>query len=98
MRLKKTRLESDIESAGHDYAKLRGWFTCKIESSTFNGMPDRLYIRRGVHRFAEWKKPDDNGDGGELSAQQVKRIREMQEHGADVRVIDNLEEFKAWMK
>lgn len=86
-------VEGDIASAAHKWAELRGWFTFKVESPTINGLPDRFYLRRGVHRFVEWKRPD-----GDLSAQQVKRIHELRNHGADVRVFDNLVDFMEWMR
>lgn len=89
------KLESDNTSKAHDWAKLRGWWTCKLESPTFNGVPDRVYVRRGVVRFVEWKKP---GGDGVLSAQQKKRIKELTDHRIEVRVFDNMEDFKEWMR
>lgn len=90
----RSKLESDNTSAAHDYAKLRGWWTIKVDTPTCNGVPDRLYLRRGVYVWIEWKRPG----GGELSAIQVRRIKEMREHGATVYVLDNLDEAKAILK
>lgn len=89
----RSKLESEIVSDAHDYAKIRGWWTIKVETPTCNGVPDRIYLRRGVYVWIEWKKP-----GGVLSAIQVKRIKEMKEHGATVYVFDNLNEAKAVLK
>jgi hypothetical protein len=92
----KPALESDNTSKAHKYAEKRGWFTFKVESPTFNGLPDRCYIRRGRVVWIEWKRPG-RGESG-LSAIQVRRIKEMREHGAEVHVLDDLDEFKELMK
>lgn len=92
MRLKKTISEGDIKAKANEWAELRGWRHVGIKLATENGWPDHIYVRRGVVRWVEWKKP-----GGVLSAQQKLRIQELLDHGADVRVFDNIEDFKAWM-
>lgn len=92
MRFKKTTSESDIKSDANKWATLRGWMNVGIKLATENGWPDHIYIRRGVTRWVEWKKPD-----GSLQANQIERIETMLEHGAEVRVFDNIEDFKAWM-
>jgi hypothetical protein len=89
----RSKLESDIVSEAHDYAIIRGWWTIKVESPTKNGIPDRLYLRRGVYVWIEWKKP-----GGTLRPIQVTRIAEMKKHGATVYVFDNLNDAKAVLK
>lgn len=89
----KAEVEGDIVSQAHAYAVLRGWFTFKVESPTMNGLPDRMYLRRGVYVWIEWKKP-----GGALRPQQVVRIKEMRNHGATVYVFDNLEDAKAVLR
>lgn len=92
----RSKLESDNTSDAHEYAKRRGWWTIKVESPTCNGIPDRLYLRRGIYVWVEWKRPG-RGENG-LSAIQVVRIKEMKEHGATVYVLDDMEEFKRLMK
>jgi len=92
----KPKLESHNTSEAHKYAERRGWFTFKVESPTFNGLPDRMYLRRGRYVWIEWKRPG-RGETG-LSAIQVVRIREMREHGAEVYVMDNMEEFMELMR
>lgn len=94
--IKKPKLESDNTSKAHEYAQRRGWFTFKVDSPTFNGLPDRCYIRRGRVVWIEWKRPG-RGETG-LSAIQVIRIREMREHGAEVYVLDNMQEFMELMR
>jgi hypothetical protein len=96
MRTSKPRIESDNTSDAHKYAERRGWWTIKVDSPTCNGIPDRLYLRRGRYVWVEWKRPG-RGENG-LSAIQVVRIKEMREHGAEVYVLDDIEEFKEIMK
>lgn len=92
----RSKLESDNTSAAHDYAQLRGWWTIKVESPTCNGIPDRLYLRRGIYVWVEWKRPGRAPDG--LSAIQRVRIKEMREHGATVYVLDDMDEFREIMR
>lgn len=96
MKSNRPKIESDNTSAAHDYAKLRGWWTIKVDTPTCNGVPDRLYLRRGRYVWVEWKRPG-RGEGG-LAAIQVVRIKEMREHGAEVYVLDDIDEFKRIMK
>ena len=96
MKSNRPLIESDNTSDAHDYAKLRGWWTIKVDTPTCNGVPDRLYLRRGRYVWVEWKRPG-RGEGG-LSAIQVRRIKEMREHGAEVFVLDDMDEFRRIMK
>jgi hypothetical protein len=91
--LQKPVLEKSIEAAGCNYAKSRGWCEFKTASPGRPGFPDRTYVRRGVVLFVEWKRP-----GGVLSKLQIVVHRELREHGANVHVIDNLEDAKALFK
>jgi hypothetical protein len=92
MKFKKTKSEGDIKSDANEWATMRGWMHVGIKLATENGWPDHIYVRRGDVRWVEWKKP-----GGVLSAQQIERIEQLEQHGAEVRVFDNLEDFKRWM-
>lgn len=92
MKFKKTISEGDIKSRANEYATMRGWWHVGIKLATINGIPDHVYVRRGETRWVEWKKP-----GGVLSAQQQERIAELEAQRAEVRVFDNIEDFKAWM-
>jgi len=89
MRPAKNQLEKDIESECCDYAEATGWFTCKFVSPGTRGVPDRLFIRNGVHVFGEFKKP-----GEEPTAQQTLRHKKMRRHGAIVFWWDNYDQFK----
>ena len=76
----------DIEQPAVAYAQRRGWIIEKVVSQSRKGWPDRTCIRKGRVMFVEFKRP-----GGQLSAIQVKRIKELRAAGAEVHVIDNLE-------
>lgn len=85
--------ESAIKAEANAWALLRGWWIIKVDTDTMNGVPDHYYLRRGQHRWVEWKKPIT----GVLSAQQEQRIEEIIMHGGEVRVFDNMEDFQRWM-
>lgn len=89
----RSKLESDIVSDAHDYARIRGWWTIKVETPTMTGVPDRLYLRHGEYIWIEWKKPN-----GVLSMKQITKIKEMRSFGARVYVFDNLDDAKAVLK
>lgn len=85
--------EIEIEQPACDFAKNRGWFEAKIASSNKNGMPDRIFIRRGQVMFIEFKRP-----GEDASPQQKRRHREIRKHGIPVHVCDNLEEARELLR
>lgn len=82
-------LESRVESEIKKYAQSRGWWCVKFVSPGLRGVPDRLFIRRGRHVFVEIKRP-----GEEPTMQQLRRHRDMREHGAEVHWVDNLDTAK----
>ena len=82
-------LEKEIERPAHDYAKLRGWIAEKIMRTGRKGFPDHFFARSGRVLLIEFKRP------GELpNRQQLKRHRELREHGVEVFIVDNLDEAK----
>lgn len=83
-------LERDIEDAAVRWARLRGWFTRKYKGPGRRSHPDRLFVRRGVVIWIEFKRL-----GKEPTELQWKEIREMQAHGAIVYWVDCLEDAKA---
>ena len=89
----RSKLESQIQADARDYAKIRGWLAIKVTTSSTNGWPDFYYLRRGRHVWVEWKK-----SGEPPGLHQVERIREIEEHGGEVYVFDNLEDFKKVMR
>ena len=88
----KDRLESELERQAMDYAVARGWFEVKLETCSKDGMPDRFLARKpeGVI-LIEMKREV----GGELSGAQVRRHKELRNHGVTGSVIDSLEEAKS---
>lgn len=79
--------EIEIERPASEYAEKRGWFEVKVMQTSKRGFPDRYYVRNGRTILVEYKAP------GEVpSPQQARRHRELREHGAEVFVIDSLED------
>lgn len=87
----KLKREITIERSCSDYAEARGWFEVKLEKCSKDGMPDRFYARKpeGVI-LVEYKRPDD----GELSDSQIRRHKELRDHGVTVYVVDSLKQAK----
>ncbi len=82
--------ESKVEKDIREWAEATGWWVAKFTSPGKRAVPDRLFIRDGVHLFGEIKRP------GELpTAQQALRHKEMRAHGAIVRVWDNVNDAKS---
>jgi hypothetical protein len=86
---RKAPLESDLQADCMAYAVSRGWFAEKIMRTRRNGFPDYFFLRDGVLRQVEFKRP-----GEKPTAQQTLRIGEIRAHGGTVYVIDNIDEFK----
>lgn len=64
-------------------SKANGYLCYKFTSPGKRGVPDRIVIGNGHTIFIELKS-----ETGDLRKQQEFRIREMREHGADVRVLN----------
>lgn len=86
-------LESEIEGPAKQYAKARGWFTCKLMKCDINAMPDDLFIRNGQVIFIEFKRP-----GEDATEQQKKRHKQIRKHGIPVHVVDDLDQAKAILR
>jgi hypothetical protein len=80
-------LESEVERPACVYAKSRRWLTEKIAHAGRRGFPDRYFLRDGITILIEFKRPDE-----EPTTQQLKRHKEIREHGGTVYVVDNLDE------
>lgn len=89
--MSKGKLEAPLERDCMDYAIARGWFEVKLERCSKDGMPDRLLARapEGVV-LVEMKREI----GGELSSAQLRRHKELREHGITIHVIDSLADAK----
>lgn len=85
----KTERESKLEKDSGEFAESRGWWQFKIMKASKNGVPDRYYARRGRSIFVEYKKEDKPP-----TAQQLKRHKDMRDHGIEVFVVDTFEQAK----
>jgi hypothetical protein len=83
----------DIEQPATEYAESRGWFIEKVVSNSRRGFPDRFCARKGRVMLLEFKKP-----GGEPTAQQLKRHKELRDQGVEVYLVDNLTRAKELLK
>lgn len=86
---KTTPVESDLQSDIIEFAHVRGWFCEKIESRSSRGMTDLFCLRRGRLVMIEAKQ-----EGEEARPQQAKRHRELRAQGAEVHVVDNMEDAR----
>lgn len=93
MLFEKAELESEIESDIREYALRRGWMVMKFVSPGQTGVPDRLFLRRGVYVFIEIKK-----FGEKPTAKQISKHNEIRRHGGTVHWVDNLEDAKVILK
>ena len=84
-----TQRESSVERSIREYARDHGWLVYKFTSPGTRGVPDRLFIRRGVVVFIEVKRP-----GEEARPLQLHTHKKMRRYGALVWVVDNLEDAK----
>ena len=80
--------ESTIEISCSRWAKNNGWLGFKFSSPQQRGVPDRLYIKSGLTVYVEFK-----AFGKNATKYQLHTIKKMREHGVNVYIIDNLEDF-----
>lgn len=73
------------------HARATGWLAWKMRIEGRNGSPDYWFFKAGVLLIMEFKKPED----GELSAQQVLRIEDLNDHGFPVHVVENADAGRA---
>ena len=79
--------EKLIESAVTRFAEFLGWRSYKFTSPACRSVPDRLFIKRGITIYVEFK-----ATGEKPTPQQLERHAEMRQAGACVFVIDSLDE------
>ena len=80
---RESKLQSDILGLG----QRRRWFCAKVEFKSFRGGMDTVFIRNGQTIWIEVKR---TGEGSRR--QQEIRAQEMRDHGAQVYLVDTLEE------
>jgi hypothetical protein len=76
--------ESAIEKAVTAHAKKLGWMSLKLSGANDRGKPDRMYLRRGVAVFVEYKS-----EGKKPTALQMKWLHELRAEGFAVTWVDN---------
>ena len=76
--------ESAIEKAVTAHAKKLGWMSIKMAMPGHRGIPDRMYLRRRVAVFVEFKAP-----GKKPTALQMKWLHELRAEGFAVTWVDN---------
>jgi len=81
-------MEKFIERTVSDYAKKNGVVSYKINSISCRGLPDRMFLNnRGCIYFIEFKRK-----GKKPTELQSLKIKELQERGFKVSVIDSIED------
>ena len=77
--------ESIIEKKVSDYAISKGWLVYKFSSPNTRAVPDKIFMRKGVVFFIEFKAP------GKLPTKlQLKNHQRISDHGVSVFVIDDI--------
>lgn len=85
--------EREVEAELVRLAEAEGWRTKKLAKTQENGDTDRLFLRRGVAKFIEVKRP-----GERPNRQQLKRIKEHLDDGFDAGWCDNEEDGLAILR
>lgn len=80
--------ESYVEKCCCDLAETRGWMVRKIAFVGRRDAPDRLFIRRGVTLWVEFKRLNVKP-----RKTQLHEHAEMRKFGASVEVVDRIEGF-----
>lgn len=78
-------VEKQLEAKAGEVGKKYGFQSYKIAAVSRKGLPDRIFIGWGVVIFVEFKSK-----GEDTTPIQKYVIKELQEHGGTVLVIDSL--------
>jgi hypothetical protein len=84
--------ESKVEKEIREYAEATGWWEAKFTSPSRRGVPDRVFIKRGIVLWLEIKRP-----GEEPTTQQRLCMKEMKKYGAIVAWVDSFAKAKEWL-
>lgn len=80
-------LESKIEKDSVNEAKKYGWFSFKLLSTLFKGLPDRVFIGHSKVVFIEYKQP------GKLPTPLQNKVHKIfADHGVKVHVATSVNE------
>lgn len=88
-----TPLESKFQREVIEHAHIRGWWCEKVVSQSARGITDLLAVRAGVVLFVECKR-----EGEDLREQQVRRARILRKHGAQVTMVDTMDDARRVFK
>lgn len=86
-------IESEIENAVCERAKANGWLVRKFRYVGRHAAADRLFIRNGRVVFIEFKQTNKSP-----RESQVREHKRLKDHGAEVYVIDNIEDGLALLR
>lgn len=78
--------ESEIEKKVCAHAKSKGWLSYKFVSPSNRGVPDRIFMRRGLCMFIEFK-----AEGKKATKLQQKVMSRIEQKGFDCHVVDSVE-------
>ncbi len=84
--------EKDIESYAVRQAKKLDIWTRKFSSPAQRGVPDRIFIARGIVWFVEFKAPD-----GRLTKLQLHELGLIQRHGGNTMMLNTKEDVDAFL-
>ena len=89
----KTEKEADLQSDILDFAHVRRWFAHKVEFKGRTGGMDLVCIRSGRTIWIEVKR-----EGEEARLKQEKVAREMRANGAEVFLVDDIDDARRILK
>lgn len=85
--------ENAVEAALVAAAEAEGWISIKLAKTGVRGWTDRLFLRRGIVKPIEIKRP-----GEKPTRQQMARILELIDAGFDAGWCDNVEDGLAILR
>lgn len=87
--------ESSLQRYMKRECKRLGIYWRKVRFEGVNGCPDTLVIFKGLTALVELKNPNGRG---RISAQQERRIKEINDHGVVAEVLETREEVDAFLQ
>jgi|TARA_R110000822_G_scaffold118946_8_gene251813 hypothetical protein len=85
--------ESSIEKIVCEYAEAHDWLVYKFSAPGQRGVPDRIFIKKGVTFFIEFKATGKNAN--KLQQYIHKKLKL---HGVNVFVVDNVVQGKKYIR
>jgi G:T-mismatch repair DNA endonuclease (very short patch repair protein) len=78
--------EAHIEKKVCDHAKRHGWLVYKFQSPSQRGVPDRIFLKKRLAMFMEFKAP-----GKRPTKQQLATHQKFRDQGFHVYVVDDID-------